>query len=366
MIGLFKQIDKLLGTPLCYLLGIVNLLNPKTSICPDQIKKILIVTWIGLGDVILTLPTVLAIRKRYPDAKIVYFTTPRAQMPLKYIPGIDNIISYDITGKDKGIAGLLRIIKQLRREKFDIAVELAQRYRLISLITFWAGIPHRIGFGVPGQGREWLLSQTVPYVWPMHEAEVFGKVSELIDAPIYQHSLPPLTLPPTPSILNENTKRPTIVIHLGTGPALKTRQWSANKFSELIDKLMDRYGGAIILTGAKEDLLLAQTIQQNSGKPITNLVGKTTLEHLYKVFEEANLVISMDTGPMHLAAMTDTPTLGIFLVSFPEKWRPYGNKLRYIYNGPSIDPNHPRQHPPVSAIKDIAVNEVIEMVSRMI
>ena len=147
MIGTFKQIDKYLGTPLCYLLGIINRLNPKVSVQPDQIKKILIVKWIGLGDVILTLPTVLAIRKRYPDAKIVYFTTPRAQMPLKYISEINDIILYDITGKDKGITGLLRIINQLRREKFDIAIELAQRYRLISLITFWAGIPQRIGFG---------------------------------------------------------------------------------------------------------------------------------------------------------------------------------------------------------------------------
>jgi len=366
MIGTFKQIDKYLGTPLCYLLGIINRLNPKVSVQPDQIKKILIVKWIGLGDVILTLPTVLAIRKRYPDAKIVYFTTPRAQMPLKYISEINDIILYDITGKDKGITGLLRIINQLRREKFDIAIELAQRYRLISLITFWAGIPQRIGFGVRGQGREWLLSQTVPYVWPMHEAEVFGKVSELINAPIYQHSLPSLTLPSTSRILNETTEKPAIVIHIGTGPALKSRQWSANKFSELIDKLMDKYGGAIILTGAKEDLLLAHTIQQNSGKPITNLVGKTTLEDLYKVFEEADLVISMDTGPMHLATMTDTLTLGIFLSSYPEKWRPYGNNHRYIYNGPSIDPNHPRQHPPISAVKDIAVDEVIKMVSQII
>ncbi len=368
-LNLFKWVDKFLGTPLCYLFGLANRFLPRPALNPQEIKNILVIKWIGLGDVILTLPAVQAIRKRHPDAKITYFTLPRSQMPLRGMPTVDEIISYDITGKDKGIRGLIQVVQCLRRGRFNVAVDLEQRYRLPLLMAFWAGIPHRVGFGVSGQGREWLLTKTTPYIWTMHETEVFGKVSELIDAPIIEGSLPHLEFPTDLKShelvdhIFQQAAGQRIVLHIGTGPALKGRQWPVDKFVQLIDGISKQHQSNIILTGTKEDGALSEQITGQSIYKIFNMVGKTTLEQLYGLFEKTDLVVSMDTGPMHLAAASGTPTLGIFLASYPEKWRPYGPRHRYIYHGPNIDPKHPRQHPLKSQVGEIEVEEVLHLIS---
>jgi len=337
-LNLFKWLDRFFGTPLCYFFGAISKLGSCPESKADQVKKIIVVVWIGLGDVILSLPAVLALKKRYPQAQIAYFTTPRGEIVLKGVPEIDKIISYDLTGKDRGVVGFIKMMKALKQEKFDLAVDLNQRYRLPLLMLYWAKIPYRIGFYVHGQGRSWLLTKSTPYPWNKHEVEAFGQVSKLVDAPLENPVLPRLKFPPE---LTQNEKldkkflsfkKPIIIFHIGTGPALKARQWSAENFARLADMLIKQKQASIILTGSKQEKRLAERVQNLAKHHVTDLTGQTTIPELYNLFEKVDLIISLDTGPLHLAAASGTPTLGLFGASDPQKWGPYGQQHDFIYN----------------------------------
>ena len=101
-----------------------------------------------------------------------------------------------------------------------------------------------------------------------------------------------------------------------------------------------------------------------------NLVGKTTLSQLLELFKQANLVISLDTGPMHLAAASGTPTLGLFGANTPVKWGPYGKQHQAIYHGPKVPCTQQQygkvcNHPEGYHMKDITVNEVFDAVYKL-
>jgi len=360
-----KLIDKLIGTPVGYILGsfdrICRLIRKPGPLATPN--KILAICWIGLGDVILTLPAIKSLRQKYPQAKISYFTTPRATEVLKGVPEISEVIIYDPTSPKASVVNIVETVNRLRTEKFDLTVDFSQRYRLPILMAYLAGIPHRIGFAIPGQGRSWLLTQSTPYIWPLAEPKAFGQIiTKILLAPNVSDSLPKLDFPQTNPKLNQ--QQSNIVLHLGSGNALTTRRWPDQNFLELAIELIKSTNDLIVLTGTKDDADLAASIVRQLPEKTLDLTGKTTLPELYQVFSQAKLAISCDTGPMHLAAASGTPTLGLFLASFPEKWRPYGPQHAYLYHGPSLNDyyskyHHFIQHPRPQDIQNINVEEVI-------
>lgn len=368
MLKIFKKIDKFIGTPICYFLGLF--VKEKSIPQPETIKKILIIKLIAMGDIIVILPTLRAVRNKYPNAKIYFLTTPSMKALLQSSPDVDEVITLDIS-RDTTPWGLINFINNLNKLKFNIVLELTHYYRLVSIITFLAKIPHRVGFAISGQGRNMLLTKRIKYNDDLHEVESFGTIAEAVNAPLKNKQLISPTFNTRQEDIhyvktwleNRNIKK-FIVIHPGTSAIAKSRRWPAEKFRELADKLTEK-GYDIIFSGAKEEMPIITKILSSTNKKYLNLVGKTTLSQLLELFKKARVVISLDTGPMHLSAASGTPTLGLFGANTPKKWGPYGQQHKSIYHGPDKPCTRQQygyvcKHSEGYHMHDISVEEVLE------
>lgn len=370
LLNLFKKVDKYIGTPLCYLLGLF--VRNKIPPSPEKIKKILIIKLIAMGDILVLLPTIHAVRQNYPNAKIYFLTTSSMKPLLENSPDLDGIITLTIPPWN-----FISFISKLRQYKFDIVLELSHYYRLVSLITFFAGIPHRIGFDISGQGRNTLLTKRVKYPDNLHEVESFGCIAAVIGAPLKEKKLiaPTFRTAETDAqyietFLQKNNIKKLIAIHPGTSATAKSRRWPTDRFAKLADDLSER-GYQIAFTGAEEEKPIVEKILSQSNKNHTNLVGQTTLSQLLELFKRAKLVISLDTGPLHLAASSGTPVLGLYGANTPVKWGPYGSQHRTIYHGPPTSCTQQQygrvcKHPEGYHMQDITVQEVFNTALSML
>jgi heptosyltransferase II len=331
-VELFKKIDKIIGTPLCFLLGVIDRLFFSRGNLPPNPEKILVIKLIAIGDLVVALPTLRAIKKSFPQSHLVILVTPRVREVVEGCPYLDEVIYYDILGEDKGIKGLLKIIGQLRENKFDLVIELDHYYRITSLISYFAGIKNRVGFDLSGQGRTGLYTVRVPYLTDKHEVEAFLETAQKIGADISDNELEEIWVSNedkeyVSKLLTEGGitgKDFLVAIHPGTGPSAASRRWSAEKFGKLADWMVEKYKAKVIFTGAPSEIeLVNESAKFMTTKPIV-VAGRTSLKQFAEIVRRCTLFIAADTGPLHVATAMKTRVIGIYGPTIREKWGPYG------------------------------------------
>ncbi|MDI6891777.1 MAG: glycosyltransferase family 9 protein [Actinomycetota bacterium] len=338
---LLKKIDKIVGTPLCVLLGIFDKLTRpfRRKIDLKEAERILIIKTVALGDLVVALPAIKAIRETYPRAYIAMLVTPRVREIVEGNPHLDEIIYYDVLGKDRGIGGLFTLIKRLRAGKFDMVVELEHYYRFTTLLSYLSGAPVRVGFDLPNQGRSWLFTIKVPYPYHKHEVETFLEAAKAVGANVAEIKLEEI---PTSREDKEFAEKfwgeygiidhdLVVGIHPGTSEIAKARRWMPERFAEVADGLARDYNARVVFTGAPADVELVDDIAGSMRTKPVVAVGKTTLKQFAELTRRFNLFISVDTGPMHIAAVMGTRVIGLFGPNTPEKWAPYGGGNISIY-----------------------------------
>jgi lipopolysaccharide heptosyltransferase II len=146
----------------------------------------------------------------------------------------------------------------------------------------------------------------------------------------------------------------------------ETKLWPEDRFTQLADRIITRYGMKIIFTGSSEDRLLIDSIVSNMNQRAVNLSGKTSLIELAALYEKAALVISTDTGPMHLAAAMGTPVVALFGPTAPWRTGPYGSGNKVVRIDMVCSPCFKRQCDRPDCMQEISVDHVMEAVSSFI
>lgn len=378
-VELFKKVDKIIGTPTCLLLGVLDkLLFRKKSPQPDW-KRILVIKLIAIGDLVVALPTIKALRKSFPDAYLTMLVTPRVKEVVEGLPYLDKIIYYDILSKDK-VRGLFKIISLLRRERFDVVIELDHYYRITSIITFFAGIKNRVGFDLPGQGRRGLVTIKVPYLVDVHEVEAFLETAKEIGADISDKELVEIwTSAKDKEHVDKFLKEAGVTdedflvgIHPGTGPSATSRRWAPEKFGKLADWLIKEKNAKVIFTGANSELeLINESVKFMTLKPII-AAGKINLKQFAELCRRCSLFIGVDTGPLHIAAAMKTKVIGLYGPNTPLKWGPYGKGHITIYKNLDCSPctkqylGQVSKCPKPKCMEEIKVEEVMQVVKKML
>lgn len=376
-IELFKKIDNIIGTPTCFLLGVIDKLFFRKRFIQQPWKRILVIKLIAIGDLVVALPTLRALKQSFPDTHLALMATPRVKEVIEGCPYIDEIIYYDILGKDKGISGLIRLIQTLRMKKFDLVLELDHYYRITSLITYLAGIKNRVGFDLAGQGRRGLITIKAPYRIDRHEVEAFLEAAKVVGADVSKKELVEIWVSEEDKALvntfltNEGVAKDDLVIgiHPGTGPSATSRRWSPEKFGKLADWLINDKRAKVIFTGAKSELeLINECVKFMTTKPII-AAGKLNLKQFAQLCRRYKLFICVDTGPLHIAAAMKTKVIGLYGPNTPLKWGPYGNGHIAIYKKLPCSPCTKQYLGQVSkcknpeCMKQISVEEVMTAVS---
>ncbi|MBU2462148.1 glycosyltransferase family 9 protein [bacterium] len=270
-----------------------------------------------MGDLILSLPALSALRKGYPDAHIAILIQPYTQDILYKNQDLNEIIL------DEG-QGIFELASEIKKKRFDLAVVLYPHWRN-GWLCILAKIPVRIGTGFKPVGL--LFNQRV-YIHrrKCHEIDWCLKIAEKAGGRIEDGEI--RLLPNEEDRLYAKHKlknlagSPIIGIHPGSGDS--ALNWPESHYAKLIELLRGRN---VVITGSKEEATLIDRILARAKVNSLNLSGKTNLSQLIALFSFYDLFIGPSTGPMHIASALGKPVIALFppiSSQSPEKWGPQG------------------------------------------
>ncbi len=269
--------------------------------------KILVYQTAFLGDLILTTPLIESIKRIYPDSFLTVVSKPFGKEVFKNNPFLNKLITFD-KNKDSTFS----LIKNLRSEKYDIAISPHRSHRS-SYILFLSGIPKRIGFDK--SGFSFLYTDIVPHRFDRtHEIDRNLKLLEKL--PDFKENLleknPKLYLTPQEDGYYKNFGlKEKKYITVAPGSKWETKRWTSSGFAKVIDILMEK-GENIVLIGSKEDEDFTNQILSKSSKKPINLVGKTDLRQTFSIIKNSKLLISNDSAPVHMAVSFNVPVVDIY------------------------------------------------------
>ncbi|MBF0522644.1 MAG: lipopolysaccharide heptosyltransferase II [Candidatus Omnitrophica bacterium] len=291
-------------------------------------KKILVVNVNWVGDVAFSAPIFKALKEFYPQCQITCMAPSRVRGVLECLSDVDEIIDYDERVTHRGVLQKLGVILKLRREKFDAAF-LLHGSLTRALMVFLAGIPKRIGYDTKKRG--FLLTHKIspPTGKMLHRSDYYLGVLESYGIPVKDRS-PRLTvgeesLKEVKQILFQNgilDVHPRILVHVGANWTLK--RWPKENFTRLLESLLKDADAEIVIPGTKEDLGLIEEICSPLRIKPHILAGKTNLKQLIALMSISDLLISSDSGPLHLANAVGIKTIGLFGPTRPEVTGPKG------------------------------------------
>jgi heptosyltransferase II len=338
--------------------------------------KIVIFQTAFLGDVILTLPVAQALRRAYPHASIDLVTTPQAAVLAQNHPAIDTVITYDKKKSQKGLRGIVEMIKTLRRRSYDIAV-VPHRSLRSALIIRLSGIPMRIGF-TSSSGR-FFLTHRIPYVASRHEVERNLSLLSALNIVAAEKEIPVVYPNANDAkvvekfLFEQEILAPERCIALAPGSVWNTKRWLPERFTGLAHALAND-GWTVFLMGGREDAELCTSIATEAGhKNIFLTAGKFSLLESAELLRRCKVLVSNDSAPLHLSVAVGTPVVAIFGATVPEfGFAPYGDNHAIVeIKGLACRPCgiHGGHECPIGTfdcMKRIDVNEVLAAIHKVV
>jgi heptosyltransferase-2 len=300
----------------------------------QQIRRILVreVNWVG--DAVLTLPALEALAGRFPPAEITLLARPWVAGLFAGHPAVDRIIEYRTEDAHRGLRGRWCLAGELKGERFDLAV-LFPNSMDAALIPWLAGIPRRVGY--PTDGRRWLLTHPVSNRSAAggHQVERYLAIVRALGG----QGTPKLRLP-----VSEEARRrgeeflreqaiaasgPLVALNPGSvyGSA---KRWPAARFAAVADALVESRGATILLVGSEGERPVLDQVTTRMRRPVVNLGGRTDLLTLVGLLQRVHLLVSNDTGAMHIAAAVGTRVLAVFGPTDAVATGPLGKCVRVI------------------------------------
>ena len=269
----------------------------------------------------MTTPLLSTLRRALALESLTVLTTPQAQPLVQDHPAVDKVLVDSKRGDDRGFFGLLQVARRLQRQRFTLAVAPHKSFRTALLLAL-AGIPHRVGFR---QSPGWFLyHQIARRDTGRHEVErilcmmrAFGLEPEACDRTPYvaYHSTAKTNAQRFLDEARIATSDPVFLVCPGS--VWYTKRWTTAGYSTLVRSLARHYG-RVVLCGGPDDVPVAQEIEQQAQVAgLLNLAGQTDLQTSMALIDRAQVVISNDSAPMHLAVARQVPVVAIFCATTP-------------------------------------------------
>jgi lipopolysaccharide heptosyltransferase II len=318
---------------------------------PEKLKpfRILIRSSNWLGDAVMSVPAVRAIKRGRPDAHVTILAPENIAPMWKLISEVDEVLSLP----GKSLFAATRLIA--RQPKFDVAILFPNSLR----VALEAGrIPRKVGYR--GHARAWLLNQIVRESKrprpPEHHAIRFLRIAADcgadvdLDGKIYNFALPQRT----------NGKQDTLGICPGAeyGPA---KRWLPERFAEVATEISARTKAKWRLFGTNKDKNISATIAKTLAENCIDRTGQTTMEELISELSDCRALLTNDTGTMHLAALLGVPVVAVFGSTEPALTGPLGNRHKIVRHHVECSPCFLRECPiDFRCMKEVTSQQVIE------
>jgi heptosyltransferase-2 len=321
--------------------------------------RILIRSSNWLGDAVMSVPAVRAIKSGRPDAQITVAAPAKIASMWKLVSEVDAIIP--LTGNS-----LVAAARSLRRQSsFDAAILFPNSLR-VALESWLSGIPRRVGYR--GHSRSWLLNQIIPEPrrpGPLeHQSSRYLHIAYDCGAETsnIEHRTPNIA---TASI-HQRSPIDDSPIRIGLSPGAEygpAKRWLPERFAEAAAAVTARSPVQWILFGKKNDAPIGEQITTALGDSCVNRIGQTTLEQLIDELRQCRLLLTNDTGTMHLAALLGVPTVAIFGSTEPRLTGPLGDRHIVLRHHVECSPCFLRKCPiDFRCMKAVSVQEVADAV----
>lgn len=256
--------------------------------------RILIIHTAFIGDIVLSTPLIKKLRDTYPKAEITYLTTPVGASILRNNPHLNHIIEYDKRGEHKGMKGFWAIAKKLKMEAYNLVIT-PHRYLRSTFLTFLTGAPIRRGYD--SAAASFLYNERVHYDKSKHEVEKLLSFVPKDEGKRYEIEIFPTELE-VEKVDKLLKKRREKVVVVAPGSKWFTKKWPLEYFNRVIKELEKREDTTVVVVGGKEEMFFNMPLANTT----IDLRGKTTLLELAEVIRRADIVLTNDSSPIHIAS----------------------------------------------------------------
>ncbi len=296
----------------------------------NEARRLLIVKPSSLGDIVHALPTVHALRRRYPSSALTWLVKREWADVLEGNPDLDRVLAVDLSPR-----GWPEAVRAVRAGRFDLVVDLQGLLRSAVLGRI-SGSAARVGFANGREGSPWFYTHrvSVPDV-SMHAVDRYLLVAKFLGAS--QPDQPAFPLPQDAAadarveawLKAEGITAGTPLAALNPSARWTTKRWPPESFAEVGDWLQ-RQGARVLLVGGTGERPVGDSVLRAMSTGAVDLVGKTTMKELIALLRRVRVFITNDSGPMHLAAAVGAPVIALFGPTDPARTGPYGAGQRVL------------------------------------
>ena len=358
-LNLARYVDKWIGLAICLVLfawerltqpwhgrpvrSLVSTTPPGLDEPPIHPRRILCMKFYGLGNAIMLISVLEAVRRRWPDVEIDFLTMP-GNVPLLERSGVVTK-AYAVDTKTVGrfASTMWAAIRTVRERGYDTVLDFEQFVKISSIIGFLSGAHERIGFNTDGQRRGFMYTRRVVYTDSDHMSLIFARLTRPLGV---EGPLPDVRFP-----LRDDERHaaraflaeagvapdhfPVVAVHLGIGMNFYTvplKRWDPANFAAVADALAERHGAAIVFTGqgAEERQLIADA-RALMRHPSVDACDRFDVPGLAALIDHCHFVVANDTSVMHLAGLVGTPVVAIFGPTAPLHYGPRGDHNLVFY-----------------------------------
>jgi ADP-heptose:LPS heptosyltransferase len=347
-----KKIDSIIGS----LLAKLWLRPAQAGPSPFFVSKVLLIRPGGIGDAVLLVPAVRAFKELCPDSKVTILSERRNGAVFALCPDVDHVLFYDRP----------RQLLSALRQRYDLVVDTEQWHRLSAIVARLIRSDLKIGFATNERKR--LFNLSVPYSHADYEADSFMRLLQPIGVGGQELLCPFLKVPEPPfkraeELVESLNGQPFITIF--PGASIPERRWGVEKFHDLT-RWLNSQGLPVVVVGGGQDRQAGEEIL--AGGVGLNLAGSTSLVETAAVLQRSQLLVSGDSGVLHLGVGLDVPTVSLFGPGIAAKWAPRGKKHLVLNRNLACSPcTRFGSTPPCPeggrCIQEISVEEVAAAVS---
>lgn len=350
-LSLIKKIDSLAGTAAVRLLS-----APFKKDMPKNLRSVLIIRPGGIGDAVLLVPAIQVLKKKYPATKITVLAERRNSAVFGLCTVVDRTLQYD------RLSDLFKVMSS----RYDLVIDTEQWHRLSAVVARFTRAPLLIGYGTNERSR--LFTHSISYSHDDYEVESFFKLLAPLGLKSIRTSKRFLSIPATVASrvleLLEPVAEKQFVL-LFPGASIPERRWGADRF-QLIAKMLSAFEIPTVVVGGDEDREQGNRIV--AGGVGLNLAGRTSLAETAAVIDKSALLVSGDSGLLHIAVGLGKPTVSLFGPGRARKWAPRGEDHIIINKGLPCSPcttfgTTPPCRVDGQCMKEIGVDEVFNAIT---
>ena len=327
-----RALDARLGRWLCRVLTWIRRLAPEPT-AAGPFERVLLIKFWGMGSLICATPLAAALRERHPGVRIDLLTFESQRGTAEFTGIADHVLTLDPRDLFSFGVATLRMIGTLRRRRYSAVIDLEFFSKFTAILAYLSGSPRRVGFQFRPIDRGDLLTDPVPFNDRLHVTRIFRSLGRPLGVPDAPAAYPKLAADAEARAearaLRAGGRPRYVAIHANVSEqSAHLRRWPIERYADLARAIAREDGVGVVLVGGPADReYVAELARRLADTPgVEDLSGKLTVAGLAAVLEDAEALVSSDTGPMHLAVAVGTPVVAFFGTETPRLFGPLGER----------------------------------------